>query len=644
MSFCADIRRHRLSLAESGLAFARELEAGRAQTPFQDKLRQLSELEPRLPVRAAVIAATPEETHGLLSEIAGADYNVCKIVVPSRLGYSEVMLQERGFLLDTGNGPREFDEVGGFLSALQQAHVLRADDDAGFEPLRMKLKGPAHLSGLCLLVPHGLDALVRRPALLSTLTDQADWVFLAGTNRTMLSDEQRQMIQLVLDHVTGLQNVLQPGPNGDGSTPPADPWWKGWKVGLSLGLVPLGTDLLRSRLALLTGPESELRLYLVESRLLRQLDTALTLMVEEVQQAQRQAANRLALAREGLLKSTDRGSELRKASEALRSRLSEEIDSVVKAVERETRATLAADGDIALRLKVAAQEITADDIEQTPAEVAIKLTIGADLSQRLVRLVSQIGRERLLHDHGQIREGVECSLRDAERSLEEVTGFRHRLTLDLPDEETLWQSVGTLARPEIRYRSEMPRPTFATRLQAARQVIMSLMIGGMILGGVATLTGGEGGGARQILYAFMLPLLIIGFLWTYVSFRKKERHTLEKEVEKLQDGVGQELRRVLQDLVREQQSLIQTALQKGLRQTQQQMVAAIEKVDQLQRREAEENARRQAEQQRSLDQRISRLRQLGQQVTSLHARLAEGRNLQRRWLADWIDRFNQGKA
>ncbi|MDP2136566.1 MAG: hypothetical protein Q8J74_01810, partial [Candidatus Didemnitutus sp.] len=209
MDFCAEIRRHRHSIAEAALGIARDLEAGRAVSPFQEKLALLT-TDPALPVRAAVIAAQPEVLHALLSEIIGQDYNVCKVVVPSRLGFSEVLLQERGFLLDTGAGSQEFDDAGSFLTALQQTHALQQTETDNLEPLRLKLKGPSHLNGLCLLVPHSLDALYRKPALLSTLADQADWVFLAGNQETALAPEQRATIQLVLDHVTGLQNVLQP--------------------------------------------------------------------------------------------------------------------------------------------------------------------------------------------------------------------------------------------------------------------------------------------------------------------------------------------------------------------------------------------------------------------------------------------------
>lgn len=644
MDYCDSIRHSRRSTASAALALASELEAGRAQAPFQDRLSALASTEVSLPVRAGIVAASPDIAHGVLADILGSDYNVCKVVVPSRLGYSEVMLQERGFLLDTGEGAREFEDVGAFIDALKATHALESRSEIDLEPLRMKLKGPAHLNGLCLLIPQSLDALVRKPALLSTLADQADWIFLAGTSQTKLSTTQREAIQLVLDHVTGLQSVMQPLPDSPTTPEAAEEWWKGWKVTLSLGLVRTGTELLRNRLSLLTAPTSELRQYLVETRLHRQLEMTLALMDEETQQAQRQLGTRLNLTKEGLVGPEGAG-DLRKAAEAIRSRLTEELDSLNRAIERETKAALAPDGAINRRLRDGATSINADDIEQTHAEAAIKLSLASDTQSRLTQIVLILARERLAGDTQQLREGVECSLRDAESTLEKIAGFRQKLALDFPEESALWESISNVARPEIRYRGEMPRPTLGSRLSAARQGIMSLMVAGTILGGAAALTGGNDGGQniRTTLYALMLPLLVVGFLWTYVSFRKKERLTLEKEVEKLQDGVLSELRRVVQEINREQQSALNTALQKILRAAHQQIDAALDRLDKQRQRDADDQRRRQTEQQRSVEQRLARLRDLGRQLSSFQSRLADARKVQVQWLSDWINRFNQGK-
>lgn len=646
MNFRLEVGRLRQAVAEDALVLARELEAGRAVAPFQEKLSHLCLKDTNPPVRAAIISTNPESTHALLSEIIGHDYNVCKVVVPTRLGYSEILLQERGFLLDTGAGSKEFDDVGSFLLALKETHVLQGNGEAGLEPLRVKLKGPAHLDGLCLLVPHSLDALQRKPALLSTLADQADWVFFVGDSASNVNAEQRQTIQLILDHVTGLQNVLIENGTTSPQPPPAAEWWKGWKVVLSLGLVHQNTEVFRTRIGLLTAPASELRHYLVESRLLHDLDMTLLLMEEEVQQAQRVLANRLQLGREGRVPGSD-SLDVRKLSEGIRTRLADESESVLRATEREAKAALAPDGQINRQLREAAHSLSADDIEQKHGELAIKLTVADHVTQRLSRLITDLGRQQFTRDFAQIREGAECSVRDAERALEKATGLRHQLRLDLPDDEALWQALSSTARAEIRYRGEMPRPTLGTRFQAARQGIMGMMILGMVLGGVATLTGGDEGGGNDIrtfLYALMLPLLILGFLWTYISFRKKERLILEKEVEKLQDGVTNELRRAQQELFREQQALFSSTMQRALRTVQQQIDAAIENFNKLRQRESEDNRKRQAEQLRSTEQRAGRLRQSSQQLVGMRRRLSEGDRLRQQWLAAWIDRFNKGQT
>lgn len=643
MDYRADLSKQRQSIALTALAIARDLEAGRAQAPFQEKLNTLSNPDATLSVRVGILAPTADVAHALLADFLGPDYNVCKVVVPSRLGYSEVLLQERGFLLDAGDGAKEFADVGTFIDAIKATHALETRTDVDLEPLRVKLKGPAHLTGLCLLIPQSLDALVRKPALLSTLADQADWIFLAGTAGTQLDATTRQTIQLVLDNVTGLQNVMVPGE----AAPPATPeeWWKSWRVTLSLGLVKQGSDAIRARLSLLTAPGSELRQYLVESRLLRQLDMTLALMAEETQQAQRQVNTRLSLAREGLGTSAATG-DSRKTAEQIRTRLGEELENLARANERDSKAILGPDGEINRRLLAGAQSITSDDIEQTMTETTVKLTLADNVSHRLADLLAELGRQRLAASLQQLSEGLECSLRDAEKALEATTGVRHKLAFVLPDEADLLATLGQVTRPELRYRSEMPRATLGSRFNAARQGIMGLMILGTVAAGAVALTGDASGGSgiRTGIASFMLPLLIIGFLWTYVSFRKKEQQTLEKEVEKLHEGVHAELRRLVQDLLREHQTAFAQSLQKISRLVQQQVEGIFAQSEQQRARDADQQRKRGADQQRSLEQRLDRLRDFHRQFSTLQGRLPELRKVQSAWLADWINRFNQGKV
>ncbi|MDP2138863.1 MAG: hypothetical protein Q8J74_13515 [Candidatus Didemnitutus sp.] len=640
MDFRATLSTQRHSIATAALAVAKELEAGRAQAPFQEKFATLASKDTAVSIRVGILAPTPDVAHALLADFLGPDYNVCKIVVPSRLGYSEVLLQERGFLLDAGDGAREFADAGTFIDAIKATHALESKGDVDLEPLRVKLKGPAHLTGLCLLIPQSIDALVRKPALLSTLADQADWVFLAGTAATKIAPPSRQAIQLILDNVTGLQNVLVPA---EGEIAEAEEWWKGWKAGLSLGLVKQGSDLLRTRLSLLTAPDSELRQYLVEVRLWRQLETGLALLVEESEQAQRMLGNRLSLTRDGLVGPGANG-DLRKILEGVRQRFTDETENVIRTIDREAKAALAPAGEINRHLRTAAANITADDIEQTMTESLIKLTPAAHIVGQLVQSVSELYRQRLANDIRLLNDGLECSIKDAEAALEKSSGLRHKLAFDPIDEQTLWETISHAARPEIRYRSEMPRPTLGSRFNAARQTIMGVMIAGTVLGGAATLVGDGGQNVRTTLYALMLPLLVIGFLWTYVSFRKKERLTLEKEVEKFQDGVLGELRRVLQELHREQLGILNTSTQKLLRSISQQADDVLSRLDQQRQRDAEDQRRKQSDQQRTMEQRVGRLRQFTSQLTTLQSRFADARKLQSTWLSEWISKFNQGKV
>ena len=73
--------------------------------------------------------------------------------------------------------------------------------------------------------------------------------------------------------------------------------------------------------------------------------------------------------------------------------------------------------------------------------------------------------------------------------------------------------------------------------------------------------GGEHGKdeLQKIAGIILLPVFIWGLVWTFVSFKKGKQHLLDKEMEKLRDGIFQELRKVLADIIREEQGLLKVS-------------------------------------------------------------------------------------
>ncbi|MGB0370421.1 MAG: hypothetical protein ACPGN3_03665 [Opitutales bacterium] len=141
----------------------------------------------------------------------------------------------------------------------------------------------------------------------------------------------------------------------------------------------------------------------------------------------------------------------------------------------------------------------------------------------------------------------------------------------------------------------------------------------------------------------MIPFLVIGFFWTYISFRKKEQETLLKEVEKLQTGVLSELRRLMADILRQAQGQIVQHYSKQIKEMQNQVSASLESFEEQRLKESTVKKKKAQEQKQSVEKRSRQLKDFKRELERL-ARESDGLDtLQLKWLQDWIGRFNQGK-
>jgi gas vesicle protein len=638
MDYRADIARWRHTLVSELVAVAGELEAGRAATPFQDSLRRLAGDSGERPLVVAVLAIDTDAAAGFLAEITGCGSELATSLVATPFECLELSQHEPNWTIEYGPSSTSHHTAADFLAALNRCP--RPDPSA--DPILPRLGLPGAPSGCCLLVPRQVGEIATSPALLSLLGDQTDWIFLVGTAQSNLSLKARLSVQTLLDQAAGVQHVLVRS-SASPSALPVPEWWKSWKSQLALGVVRNGSELLRQRMDLLTSRTSELRLYLEERRRRARFHDLLQLIEEELEGLQRSLGNRAALLKEPAAGELP-GTPARNAAEPWRARVAGESEALLKSIEAENRRRLGPDGDLARQIQTVTGKIAPGDILQTPGDEVVRLTLSPEAIARTTSTIGNVLRECLEEAYPKVNDSVTSWCRDAETLLQRISAGRAPLRTSLPDPEDLQKEMAA-GRPEFQYRGEMPRATLLSRFQSARQGIMGLMILGTLGGGAAVLLGdGSGAAIRSSLTALMLPLLVLGFLWTYVSFRKRDRQLLEKELEKIRDGLGHELRRSLHDGLREQQTLLAQAVQKAIREMQSRVDQEIERAQLARQREAEEGRRRTADQLKTLEARMARLRSCQQQLGAIRSRSVNWGDLTREWINSWIVKFNQSAA
>jgi hypothetical protein len=591
-------------------------------------------------VHAILLGFSPEDTADAVTALVGDDYNICRVIVPSKIGYTEVLLQERGFSVESGGQRYDFDQLEPFVQALEKEDILQEGNPANWmNPLRLQLPAPSRRRGLRLLVPESLDSLVKKPALLSTLSDQADWLFLCGKQGEVLSAGARETLQLLIDQMVGLQCLVN---NEDHTSIPPQGWWTGWKVVCSLSplAVPGLGESVDSRLAMLTQPDSELRRFIQESRRHSGLESSVELLASEVNQTHQHLQNQKKLQQSGLISGNSQDQSLRRAVDLAKQRMQEDVDAIRRSLENESKRQLVLGGTAYDNLESAAGEIDVDDIIQNISGDVIKLSLDDECRHRLTEEIHRLGRARLSSDLNIIQESLDVASEQLQETLKGSVGMNFRPSFPALDEQQVWSGMMGLARPEIRYSGEMPKPTIMSRLGKARQGIMGIMMLGMIFGSVGTLLG-EQSNLRTYLYAAMLPLIIIGFFYTYISFRKQQHLMIYKEIDKLREGSARELRRVISDLFREEQNVIGQHLQKLGRDLNIKLADEMQKIETHKQGEREQTARQAKEQERSIDQRLKQVEDRKHKAATLVSSMPKLRTELSAWLSDWVNRFNK---
>jgi len=325
------------AVVERTTGIAEWQEAGQARTPITDCFRSLKSGDDGQPITVALIGVTPEAVSEVLAWLMDHDHHLCKVVIPEQVGVAELLLQDRGFVVEGPKGRQEFDQVEPFLAALLGSDLVQAGNPGSWmDPLRMHLAAPARRRGLRLLVPNGLPALLRKPAQLSMLADRAALVLVAGGAEDALPPGAGEALAPVLGGgATWIPLVTE------GDCPPR---WLRDLPGSDHALPPLSVRSAPTALDdLLFAPDSSLRKLLRLAHRRRATGEAMDLLRQELEQAATGLAHRRRLQDDGAQGAVAPDS--RAALDTLRRQVSGDLASLRRDREQVAKVALRAEGE-----------------------------------------------------------------------------------------------------------------------------------------------------------------------------------------------------------------------------------------------------------------------------------------------------------
>jgi hypothetical protein len=549
--------------AQDLLTHAQSVESGLGDTPLQDHVQRLA--QPVLALNAqgltvVLLGLTSNAVTKTLSQWLGGDYFSCRALIPTQSPCFEIIARAGdGWEYHAGTSRSMYESLSTLAPAVEAAQQAAP----GQEYPKIIVPAPPGCEGLRVLVPASLNLLRTHGTLASWLGDQAMLILVAGHSDESMGVEGLEALQPLSGAVGALRCIsLSPPESG----PPS------WMQALQAAVTLPPMALLEAHPGCLTGNAVEMTVLRELSRLKGQEGAAhliidalgsesTTVLIKKRNEDPTRAAG---LAAAGPMDNNPRG-----LSEKVMKPFVQELEEIRRNRDEEAARAIGPEGPLYQAVQELVDGTAFDDLRQETLNQTIRLSLSTATLERLRHMVRRTLHANLKDDLEVVNEAVQAGVDELNASLSGRTGFTHKIHLPNPDAQRLSDSLAALVQFNIRYKGEIPRATWRTRMQGARNWMMNISMFLMLSGGLAgvlTFFGMDRSGTQATMRNFLMVLMFfaffVGLFATVFGFKKVRAEAVEREMDKLRDAVMQELSRLFQNLMNEKRRLLSDHLQR----------------------------------------------------------------------------------
>lgn len=236
---------------------------------------------------------------------------------------------------------------------------------------------------------------------------------------------------------------------------------------------------------------------------------------------------------------------------ALRQQLQDALPDLLRELSdrRRKERTQSGTGQLAPQLDRVVGLLDRQDLLQESGPRQTRLSLHPASTQRLLELVREYLKLECRSHAEALQSRLDTLRQHIEQALHPLAPGAH-LSAAQVDGRTVAEVLQDMIGMEIRYRGEMPVRGLLDRFKEGRQGAMGFM---MLASMAAMIFGGDL--RSQFWFGPVMGLIFIGsMVFTATSWRQEDEEKLERELERLREGVRGELQRLLSELQREQQT------------------------------------------------------------------------------------------
>lgn len=547
-------------VSNQGQAVCEQLERGQAETPLAEHFKSIENDINASPFSIILLGLTTTARTAALAWLYGKDFSVLSVNVVKQLGLVEISLRERGYTLEKSDGQRqEFDRLDPFMEALQASDILSPHDgEQWLDPVRLGINSSTGLQGLKVYMPESPEMVLKNPGLLNRVITQANLLVVAAPLHHQLNDSDQQAIMEMSQNMQGFWPLLVVDELEGDTSEPTNKWWERHDSP-TIQIKPqlLTTHIDASIPNMLQDIDNNVRqtlfLHLQAQRVVHASEAVAERSQQELRQLQgrKNREQRKSQTSESDLKST---STERHQWDDIRNNLSDGLSQLNKFVQQQGKKNLLPEGDLLNQLNHYVGKLQISDLDQEPGHKNIKLTIKDRFLDDLKHHLKGLLKKQLKADLAHVEQGLNNQQKQMETDTASLTGHPQIFAITLPDEKVLWANLKEQLSVSIRYRGEMPKRGFTARLSDGRKAIMGISMMAMVIGGIFKAVWGVDFRAMIMLIA---PLIFIGaIVYSYVVWPKEDAERFAKELDRIHDGLTNEIKRLLSELEREKQTRI----------------------------------------------------------------------------------------
>ena len=553
--------------AQDLIGHAQFVESGLGETPLQDHVQSLAQAQLTATsggLTVALLGLSANAVAKTLSLWLGGDYFSCRTLIPARSACFELRADKgNGWTFQVGVSKSSYESLNSLAPAVEAAERAVPERVAVLDCPKIVVPAPAGCEGLRVLIPAGIDTLRKHGSLASWLGDQATLIILVGHSDDALDAAAIEALQPVVSAVGALRCIsLSPTESG------VPPWTHSVQSAITLPLLTL----LDANPGALQGSTAEMVLLREFSRM-RGLEGAAHLVLDALSSENTSTQNRKRLVDPSRLGPSvpvpSSESNPRALSDKVMKPFAYELEEIRRNRDEEAARAIGPEGPLYDAVQRLVDETTFEDLRQETLNQTIRLSLSAATLDRLRNLVRRALNRNLMEDLEIVSDAVNSGLEALNASLSERTGFTHKIHVPDVDGQRLCDSMGAQVQINIRYKGEIPRATWRTRMQGARSWMMNISMFLMLSGGFGVLLAMFGmdqrdtqTSLRNILMVGMFLAFFLGLFATVFGFKKVRAEAIEREMDKLRDAVMQELSRLFHNLMGEKRRILAEHLQR----------------------------------------------------------------------------------